>query len=98
MKNSLSETVQTRSDVNNEYHKVIGNWAENSSDLNISEHIGTIIKNEVAKKWCQKQNIIVFAKTHRKKTDCTCFDKQGNKNRVIWHSFMFIFVLSPCDK
>ena len=35
---------------NDEYHKVIDTWAENSSDINVSEHIGTIIKDEVAKK------------------------------------------------
>jgi hypothetical protein len=34
---------------NDEYHNVIDTWAENSSDLNVSEHIETIVKNEVAK-------------------------------------------------
>jgi hypothetical protein len=47
---------------NDEYHKVIEMWAENSSDLNVSEHIETIIKNEVAKKWYQRRNMIVFTK------------------------------------
>jgi hypothetical protein len=36
---------------NHEYHKVIDTWAENSSDLNVSEYIETIIKNEVVKNW-----------------------------------------------
>jgi hypothetical protein len=39
---------------NDEYHKVIDTWADNSSDLNVSAHIETIIKNEVAKKWYQR--------------------------------------------
>ncbi len=33
---------------NDEYHKLIDTWAENSSDLNASEHIETIIKDVVA--------------------------------------------------
>ncbi len=33
---------------NDEYHKLIDTWAGNSSDLNVSEHTETIIKNEVA--------------------------------------------------
>jgi len=48
--------------LNDEYHKLIETWAENSSDLNVSEHIETIIKNEVAKKWYQRRNMIVFTK------------------------------------
>ncbi len=39
---------------NDEYHKVIDTWAEHSSDLNVSGHIKTIIKNEVAIKWYQR--------------------------------------------
>ena len=51
---------------NDEYHKVIDTWAENSSDLNVSGHSETIIKNEAAKKWYQRRNMIVFTK-HMKK-------------------------------
>ncbi len=29
---------------NDEYHKVIDTWAENSCDLNVSEYIETMIK------------------------------------------------------
>ncbi len=47
---------------NDEYDKVIDAWTENSSDLNISEDIETIIKNEVAKKWYHRRNMIVFTK------------------------------------
>ncbi len=36
---------------NDEYHKVIDTWAENSSGLNVSEYIETIIKNEGVKNW-----------------------------------------------
>jgi hypothetical protein len=74
---------------NDEYHKVIDTWAENSSDLKVSEHIETIIKNEVAKKWYQRRNMIVFTK-HMEKTDFTCFDEYGNNDRVIGNSFMFV--------
>ena len=76
---------------NDEYHKVIDTWAENSSDLNVSEHIETIIKNEVAKKWYQRRNMIVFTK-HMEKTDFTCFDEHGNNHQVIWISPLFISV------
>ncbi len=76
---------------NDEYHKVIETWAENSSDLNVSEHIETIIKNEVAKKWYQRRNMIAFTK-HMEKKDFTCFDEHGNNHRVIWNSSMFISV------
>jgi hypothetical protein len=76
---------------NDEYHKVIDTWAENSSDLNVSEHIETIIKNEVAKKWYQRRNMIVFTK-HMEKTDFRCFDELGNNHRVIWNFSMFISV------
>jgi hypothetical protein len=34
---------------NDEYHKVIDTWAENSFDLKVSEHIVRIIKDGVAK-------------------------------------------------
>ncbi len=53
--------------------------------------IETIIKNEVAKKWYQRQNMIVFTK-HMEKTDLTCFDEHRNNHRVIWNSSMFISV------
>ncbi len=76
---------------NDEYDKVIDTWAENSCDRNVFERIETIIKNEVAKKWCQRQNMIVFTK-HMEKTDFTCFDEHGNNHRVIWNSSMFISV------
>ena len=76
---------------NNEYHKVIDTWAESSSDLNVSEHIETIIKNEVAKKWYQRRNMIGFTK-HMEKTDFICFDEHGNNHRVIWNSSLFISV------
>jgi hypothetical protein len=76
---------------NDEYHKVINTWAENSSDLNVSGHIETMIKNEVAKKWYQRRNMIVFTK-HMEKTDFRCFDELGNNHRVIWNFSMFISV------
>jgi hypothetical protein len=76
---------------NDEYHKVIDTWAENSSDINVSEHIGTIIKDEVAKKWYQRRNMIVFTK-HMEKTDFTCFGEHGNNQRVIWNSSTFTSV------
>ncbi len=47
---------------NDEYHKVIDTWAANSFDLKVSEHIVTIIKDEVAKNWYQRRNTIVFTK------------------------------------
>jgi hypothetical protein len=47
---------------NDKYHKVIDTWAENSSDLNVYGHIETTIKNEVAKKWYQRRNMIVCTK------------------------------------
>ncbi len=34
---------------NDEYHKVINTWAKNSSDLNVPEHIETIIKMRLRK-------------------------------------------------
>jgi hypothetical protein len=74
---------------NDEYHKVIDTWAANSFDLNVSEHIETIIKNEVAKKWYQRRNLIVFTK-HMEKADFTSFDEYGNNDRVIWNASMFI--------
>ncbi len=76
---------------NDEYHKVIDTWAGNSSDLNIAEHIETIIKNQVAKKWYQRGNMIGFTK-YMKITDFTCFDEHGNNHQVIWKSSMFISV------
>ncbi len=76
---------------NDEYYKVIDTWAENSSELNVAEHIETIIKNEVAKKWYQRRNMIVFTK-YMEKTDFTCFDEHGNNQRVIGNSSMFISV------
>jgi hypothetical protein len=76
---------------NDEYHKVIDTWADNSSDLNVSEHIEIIIKTEVAKTWYQRRNMIVFTK-HMEKTDFTCFDEHANNHRVIWNSSMFIYV------
>jgi hypothetical protein len=76
---------------NGEYHKVIDTCAENSSDINVSEHIGTIIKDEVAKKWYQRRNMIVFTK-HMEKTDFTCFGEHGNNQRVIWNSSTFTSV------
>jgi hypothetical protein len=76
---------------NDKYHKVIDTWAANSSDLKVAEHIETIIKNEVAKKWYQRPNMIVFTK-HMERTDFTCCDEHGNNHRVIWNSSMFISV------
>ncbi len=76
---------------NDEYHRVIDMWADNSSDLNISEHIETIIKDEVVKKWYQRRNMIGFTK-HMEKPAVTCFDEHGNNHRIIWNSSMFISV------
>ncbi len=76
---------------NGEYHEVIDTFAENPSDLNVSQHIETIIKNEVTKRWYQRRNMIVFTK-HMKKTDFTCFDEHGNNHRVIWNSSLFISI------
>ena len=76
---------------NDEYQKVIDTWAENSSDLNVAKHMETIIKNEVAKKWYQRRNMIVFTK-HMGRIDFTCFDEHGNNHWVIWNPFMFISV------
>jgi hypothetical protein len=75
---------------NDEYHKVIDTWAENSSDLKVSEHIETIIINEVAKRRYQRQNIVL--RSTWKKTDFTCFDEHGNNHRVIWNSSILISV------
>jgi hypothetical protein len=36
---------------NDEYHKIIDILSGNACDLNIAEHIGTMIKNEVAEKF-----------------------------------------------
>jgi hypothetical protein len=66
---------------NDKYHKVIDTWADKSSDLKICEHIETIIKYEVAKKWYQRRNMIVFTK-HMGRIDFTCFDEHGNNHRV----------------
>jgi hypothetical protein len=74
---------------NDEYHKVIDTWAENSSDHNASEHIETIIKDEAAKKWYQRRNMIVLTK-HMERTAFTCFDEHGNNHRVMWNSSMLI--------
>jgi hypothetical protein len=76
---------------NDEYHKVIDTWAENSSDLKVAEYIETIMKNEVAKKGYQRPNMIVFTK-HMERTDFTCCNEHGNNHRVIWNSSMFISV------
>jgi hypothetical protein len=76
---------------NDEYHKVIDTWAANSFDLNVSEHIETIIKNEVAKKRYQRRNMIVLRK-HIGRTDFTCFHEHGNNPWAIWNSSMFISV------
>ncbi|CAF1268087.1 unnamed protein product [Rotaria sp. Silwood1] len=35
-------------------------WSGNSPDLNVAEHIGTVIKNEVEKQCYQKRNMIVI--------------------------------------
>ena len=51
---------------NDEYHKVIDTWAENSCDLKVSEHIETMIKNEITQKLYQRRNMIVFTKHMRK--------------------------------
>jgi hypothetical protein len=51
---------------NDEYHKVIDTWAENSCDLNVSEHIETMIKIEITQKLYQRRNMIVFTKHMRK--------------------------------
>ncbi len=76
---------------NDEYHKLIDTWTENPCDLNVSEHIERIIKNEVAKKWYQRRNMIVLTK-HMKKADFTCFDEHGNNHRFIGNSSLFIAV------
>ena len=51
---------------NDEYDKVIDTWAENSCDLKVSEHIETMIKNEITQKLYQRRNMIVFTKHMRK--------------------------------
>ncbi len=81
---------------NDEYHKVIDTWAEISSDLNVSGHIETIIKNEVAKKYYQRRSMIIFTK-YMGKTDFRCFDEHGNNHWVIWNSFMLISVYHRSD-
>ncbi len=81
---------------NDEYHEVIDMWAQNSFYLNVSQHIETIIKNEVAKIWYQRWNMIAFTK-HMQKTDFACFDKHRNNHRVIWNCSMFISVWYRTD-
>ena len=41
-------------------------WPGNSGDLNVTKHVGSIIKNEVEKKCYWKLNIIDIVKTHSK--------------------------------
>ena len=50
--------------------KLWGNdiWPGNSPDLNVAEHVGSIIKDEVEKKCCQKLDIIDILKIHSKCT------------------------------
>jgi hypothetical protein len=81
---------------NDKYHQVIDTWADDSSDVNVSEHIETMIKNEVAKKWYQRRNMIVLTK-HMEKTDFTCFDEHGNNHWVIWNYAMLVSVQYRSD-
>ncbi len=51
---------------NDEYHKVIDTWSENSSDLNIAEHIETIVKKRGCEKMLLKAENDRFYEAHGK--------------------------------
>ncbi|CAF4827389.1 unnamed protein product, partial [Rotaria sp. Silwood1] len=55
-------------------------WPGNSPDLNIAEHIGTIIKDEVEKKMLSEPGHSRYLDETTQNAHFRCFEKHGNRH------------------